>query len=64
LNGAVAKVFTIREGWNITLRADLINILNKPQWGNPVTNINSATFGRITTATGNRTVTFNARLDF
>ena len=64
LNGAVAKVFAIREGWNITLRADLINILNKPQWGNPVTNINSATFGRITTATGNRTVTFNARLDF
>jgi hypothetical protein len=48
----------------MTLRADVINLLNKPQWGNPVTNINSATFGRITTATGNRTVTINARVDF
>ena len=47
-----------------TESADIINILNKPQWGLPNTYINSATFGRITTATGNRSITFNARLDF
>jgi len=64
LNAAAAKLFMIREGWSITLRADIINILNKPQWGLPNTYINSATFGRITTATGNRSITFNARLDF
>jgi len=64
LNGAVGKVFTIREGIALTFRTDIINILNKPQWGLPNTYINSATFGRITTATGARTVTPNARVDF
>jgi hypothetical protein len=63
-NGALGKAFRIRERWSVTFRADAVNILNKPQWGNPTTNINSASFGRITTATGNRTITFNARLDF
>ncbi len=62
-NGAASKVFRIRERTSVTLRADAINQLNKPQWGNPVTNINAANFGRITTATGNRTITFNARID-
>ena len=38
--------------------------LNRPVWGRPTTNINSTNFGRITTATGNRTITFNARVDF
>jgi hypothetical protein len=38
--------------------------LNTPQWGNPNLNINGATFGQITTATGARTFTFNARIDF
>jgi len=46
------------------VRADVINLLNKPQWGNPNTSINSTSFGRITTATGTRTITFNARFDF
>jgi hypothetical protein len=63
-NGAASKVFKIKERVTMTVRADVINLLNKPQWGNPVTNINSTTFGRITTATGNRTVTLNARIDF
>jgi hypothetical protein len=63
-NGAAGKTFTITEAIKLTLRADVINLLNKPQWGNPVTDINSASFGRISSATGNRTVTFNARIDF
>ena len=63
-NGAASKVFRIRERYTITMRADVINLLNKPQWGNPITNINSTSFGRITTSTGSRTVTVNARLDF
>jgi hypothetical protein len=63
-NAAASKVIKITERTTFTLRADVINLLNKPQWGNPVTDINSATFGRINTATGNRTVTLNARVDF
>jgi hypothetical protein len=63
-NGAASKVFRIKERYTTTIRADVLNLLNKPQWGNPNTNINSTSFGRITSATGSRTVTLNARFDF
>jgi hypothetical protein len=61
---AATKSVRISEGKTFTLRADAVNVLNKPQWGTPDTNINGTTFGHITTATGNRTVTINARIDF
>ena len=64
LDMALSKKVRIGEERMFTLRADAINFLNRPVWGNPNTNINSNTFGRITTATGNRTITFNARFDF
>ena len=51
-------------GQKSELRADAINVLNKPQWGLPNTNINSAMFGRITTATGSRMILLNGRVDF
>jgi len=63
-NMSATKTVKITEGKTFTLRADAVNVLNKPQWGNPNTNINGSTFGRITTSTGNRTVTLNARIDF
>jgi hypothetical protein len=63
-NGAGSKVFRIKERYTATIRADVLNLLNKPQWGVPNTNINSTSFGRITTATGSRTVVLNARFDF
>jgi hypothetical protein len=61
---AVTKRIQIREGTAFTLRVDAINALNSPQWNNPETDINSANFGRITGASGSRTVTINARIDF
>ena len=61
---ALLKRVRIGESKTFTVRADGVNILNRPIWGNPNTNINSTTFGRITTATGNRTIAFNARVDF
>ena len=64
LDMALSKKVRITEKTMFTLRADAINILNKPQWGLPNTNINSTTFGRITTATGSRVVLLNARVDF
>ena len=63
-SAAVTKTIRITEGKTFTLRADAVNVLNKPQWGDPNTNINGATFGRITTATGSRKVTLGARIDF
>jgi hypothetical protein len=63
-NAAITKQIRFAEGKTFTLRADAVNVLNKPQWGNPITNINGSTFGRIITAGGNRSVTLNARIDF
>jgi len=65
-NAAITKSIRISEGKTFTLRADAVNVLNKSQWGNPSLNINSATFGRITSVIGNvqRLVTINARIDF
>jgi hypothetical protein len=61
---ALSKRVRIAEGKSFTIRADAINVLNKPQWGDPNTDINSASFGRITSATGTRTIQINARVDF
>jgi len=64
LDIALSKRIRIDETKSFTIRADAVNALNRPVWGRPTTNINSTNFGRITTATGNRTITFNARVDF
>src|SRR5690606_36253180 len=63
-NASLSKRIDVTESMYFTLRADVINVLNKPQWNNPNTNINSVSFGRITGAGGDRTVTINARFDF
>jgi hypothetical protein len=71
-NASASKIFRITEAKSITLRADAINLLNTPQWGySPnsgtigiTTNIDSTSFGRITSASGNRMITFYARFDF
>ena len=60
----LSKRITISETKSVELRVDATNVLNHPNWGTPNTNINSNTFGRITTATGNRTFTGNVRVNF
>ncbi len=64
LDAALSKSIQLNETTQFTLRADGINILNTPQWGNPNTDINSGNFGRITSATGQRTFVINARVEF
>ena len=61
---SLTKMIRIREGMNLSFRADAIRFLNTPVWGNPNTNINGTSFGQISTAGGSRTITLNARLDF
>ena len=67
-NAAMKKTIRITEGKTFTLGVDAVNVLNKPQWGNPSVNVNGSTFGRITTVVGNapfqRQVTLTARIDF
>jgi hypothetical protein len=59
------KRFAITESKEFELRVDAINVLNHPNFGNPVTSINSSNnFGRITTAGGARSFVFNTRFSF
>ncbi|MEO8098227.1 MAG: carboxypeptidase-like regulatory domain-containing protein [Acidobacteriota bacterium] len=64
LDLSLAKRIVISESRSFTIRADAIDAMNRKIWGNPTTNINSTSFGKITTAGGNRTITINARFDF
>ena len=58
------KRIKIAETREFEFRIDALSILNHPNFGNPVLNINSNTFGRISSATGNRTFVANLRLNF
>ena len=58
------KRVRVSEGKEFELRVDVVNVLNHPNFANPTTNIDSTSFGQITSATGARRFTFNARLNF
>jgi hypothetical protein len=58
------KRVRIGESKEFEFRLDAINVLNHPNFGAPNLNINAATFGRITTATGNRSFVANLRMNF
>jgi len=58
------KHVRITETKEFEFRVDANNVLNHPNFGNPNLNINSTSFGRITTAGGNRSFVMNARLNF
>jgi len=47
VNLGIGKRTQIRETVAFTVRADMVNAINHPQWGDPDMNINSAAFGRI-----------------
>jgi hypothetical protein len=64
LDMALEKRTRFGEGKTFTVRADAVNVLNRPIMANPNTDINSSSFGRITSAEGSRTITLNARIDF
>ena len=42
----------VRRRQNVELRLESFNLLNHFNWGNPATNLNLGTFGRITTMQG------------
>src|SRR6266516_1059709 len=58
------KRIPIRESTELLIRGDFINLLNSPQFDDPNTNINSPSFGRITTAGGERIIVLSMRLNF
>jgi hypothetical protein len=60
----VLKRVKIKEKVDFIFTANFIDALNTPQWGNPITDINSVNFGRITGAGGNRIIVLEGRISF
>lgn len=58
------KKIRLAESRSLAIRLDARNIFNHPTPGNPNLNINTGTFGQITTKTGNRTLAGQLRLEF
>jgi hypothetical protein len=64
IDANVQKRIQIGESRSLTVRIDASNIFNHPTPGNPNLDINSGTFGQITTKTGSRTLAGQLRLEF
>jgi hypothetical protein len=58
------KRVRIAETKEFEFRVDAVNVLNHPNFGDPNVSINSTSFGRITSATGNRRFVLNLRMNF
>jgi Carboxypeptidase regulatory-like domain len=75
LDANLIKRVKIAEKTEFEFRMDVVNVLNTPYWPNPNVDINSGSFGKITTTdatgannadlkSGNRRFVFNARVNF
>ena len=69
LDASVFRRFSIREDVGLEFRAEAISATNTPQFSNPVTNLNSSSFGLVTSTRtapygGNRWVQLGAKLTF
>ena len=64
LDANLLKKIQIAETKNLALRIDAQNLFNHPTLGNPTLDINSGTFGQITTKNGFRTLAGQVRLEF
>lgn len=61
----IFKSFQIRETWKLDFRTELFNAFNQANFSNPIVNIQSATFGKITSMRApNRIVQFALKLYF
>src|SRR5262245_9468705 len=49
---ALSRLVSIASTQNLELRVEVFNLLNTFNWGNPETNLNAGTFGRITSMAG------------
>ncbi len=63
-NISLQKNWAIRERVRFQLRAEAINAFNRHTFGGISTNPNSATFGDVTSVSGNRNMQLGARIDF
>ena len=64
VNTTIAKNFGMGGAKKLQVRVDMFSALNKRNWDNPVTSITASDFGRITSASGNRSIQIGARYSF
>lgn len=61
---ALAKTNKLTEKVTLRIRAEFLNAFNRHNLGGISVNINSATFGQVTSVSGNRQMQVGARVDF
>jgi hypothetical protein len=61
---SIQKSFWIKEKIRFALRAEFLDAFNRHQLGGINTSVNNASFGQVTSVSGNRQVQLNARIDF
>jgi hypothetical protein len=62
---SIFKNFPIKEKKKVEFRAEIFNIMNHPNFGNPSTSMDSASFGQISGTTVNgRIIQFALKLAF
>jgi hypothetical protein len=65
VNLAVSKLINVTGTQRLEVRIETFNLFNRFNWGNPATNFNAGTFGRITTQAGEpRIIQFGVKYDF
>ena len=65
VNLAVSKLVTVVGMQRLELRVEAFNLFNNFNWGDPTTNFNSGSFGRIETQAGEpRILQFGIKYDF
>ena len=63
-NLGIFKEFEISETQSVSLRCEMFNFPNHPNFGNPGTNPRGRTFGKVTSKSGNRNLQLSLRYSF
>jgi carboxypeptidase family protein len=63
-DASLIKRFTIHEGVHLQFRIEMLNLFNRHYFDWPDMDLNSASFGNITRASGNRTGQFGLRVEW
>jgi hypothetical protein len=61
---SLQKVFPVHDRYKLELRNEFFNLTNTPHFGAPTMNVDSSTFGQITSSQGERNIQFALKLRF